>query len=118
MLNSNAHSSFIKQWLEVFTKNLNNGELNSFSKLNNDFDRFEFVFNLTATHEFNIKATGYNKDLPEARVLKEKGNSAFQSGDFKKALHFYNKSLFKSPLEKGTSYLYKYCTKTLDIFYF
>nr|CAD7269445.1 unnamed protein product [Timema shepardi] len=84
--------------------NIDPGQLKVFSGLQNDEERFSFVFTLAESHKFETNpGPAAVKDGDTAKGLKDAGNRAFQSGDNKSALALYNKSVLKTPWTSAAS---------------
>ena len=96
-------TSFLKQSYLDFKTGFDETQLIQFSKLNNDFHRFEFINNMHIIFPvIHIIDNGKNKN--EANLLKEKGNNAFQAANYEMALKLYTQSLLKSPKDEGKTY--------------
>lgn len=99
MLDSND-TAYLKQCYLNFKNGLNDNQLTQFSKLKNDFQRFDYINGLPVIFP-TINITNNGKDKHEAKILKDKGNKAFQTANYDLALKFYTKSLMKSPINEG-----------------
>ncbi|XP_014292302.1 SET and MYND domain-containing protein 4 [Halyomorpha halys] len=101
MLESND-TAYLKQFYLDFIKEFNENQLTQFSKLKDSFQRFDYVNGLPVIFpKINKINNGKNKD--EAKILKDKGNNAFQTANYGLALKLYTKSLMKSPINEESN---------------
>ncbi|CAH1402398.1 unnamed protein product [Nezara viridula] len=98
MLESND-TAYLKQCYLNFKKGLNDNQLTHFSKLKNDFQRFDYINGLQVIFPM-INKTSNGKDKNEAKIIKNNGNNAFQTANYDLALKLYTKSLMKSPIDE------------------
>lgn len=77
-------------------------QVNNFTNLTNDFDRFDFVARLANASEFHLEdIKQQDKNHKMAFLLKQSGNDAFQKKNWQKAGEYYNASLLLLPSYDG-----------------
>uniref|UniRef100_A0A1B6CWC9 MYND-type domain-containing protein n=1 Tax=Clastoptera arizonana TaxID=38151 RepID=A0A1B6CWC9_9HEMI len=86
-----------KNYHTNFRNSLTTQDLNHFSSLSNDIDRFSFVYGFPSAHEYKIVVYKQQKSIELATHFKEDGNKAFQNGKYKVALHLYSRAILESP---------------------
>ncbi|XP_075232521.1 protein-lysine N-methyltransferase SMYD4-like [Lycorma delicatula] len=101
-LENNIGGFFKKQHLQLCSS-LEENDLNNFSLLNNNEDKFKFVCINPFVRSNQISKLTNDKNLNVAKQLKTDGNKAFQANDYSNALFKYSKSVLKCPQDNGES---------------
>lgn len=96
----NECKGFIK---DIFLKVQNScsvEQMNDFSKLDNDIERFCFASKIDNLKNYEVKRKQFTmKSIRVAQNFKQKGNNAFQHQKWSIALDLYNKSLIMIPAD-------------------
>jgi hypothetical protein len=92
---------FLKRHHYNLRNSISDEQLHKLSTLQTDEHRFSFVYKLPVVHEYEVKASSSGKNKTEAQQLKEEGNKAFQNGNYQSAMQSYEKSIWKTPWDKG-----------------
>lgn len=116
MLNEDNIGGFFKKQHLQFCNSLKENDLNNFSLLNNNEDKFKFVYCNTVVRSNQISKLTNDKNFDVAKQLKIDGNKAFQANDFSNALFKYSKSVLKCPQDNNGKYIAFFIDITYYIF--
>lgn len=92
---------FLQELLQKLQSNLSAEQVKNFANLDNDEARIKFVVQNANLKEFTVTRNSTIKNVELALDFKKKGNTAFQSQNWKSALDFYTKGLLLLPAENG-----------------
>lgn len=88
---------FFKKQHVQFCSSLKENDINNFAKLNNNEDRFVFVYQNPFIRSNQILKHQNDKNLEISLQFKNDGNKAFQANDYMSALYLYKESILKCP---------------------
>lgn len=104
-LNSQLNSNF-KNFHSDLLKTFSENELKNFNNLNDDEQRLKYVYKFKKVHDYKIATRDGSKSTESAKQLKDFGNKAFQSNQFKTALGLYSKGITMQPQDSPSKEIF------------
>lgn len=95
-------TGFIRDLYLHTLSNCKTEQVNNYSNLANNFDRYGFVSKIANANEFQLDGIKQqDKNHKMAFLLKQRGNDAFQKKNWQKSGEYYNASLLLLPSYDG-----------------